>query len=698
LKVKDVMTCNLYSLKPDDTIKFTAGYFLSHHIDGAPVLDADGVLQGLFTKSHIMRAVAEQIDFNTPISELMTKNIETVKPEDDILDLLEINRGRLPVLGEQEVLGIVTRTDLMWGYSKYVMEISNQLEAIISSVYNPIIVIDINGVITMCNDAFEKTFAINKKDIIGLYIRECLPESRLDEIICSGKAEPLARVNIKGKTYMSNRTPVYLKDEIVGAVAVMQDISELEEISRELNYSKIISEELNAIIESSFDGIFVTDAAGRVLKVNQAYERISGIKVSQVLGKTMKELVQTGIYDRSVTLEVIESHSPVTIVQEVVTGKTILVTGNPLFDEQGQLFRVVTNVRDITELNQLQRDLETMEGLKSQYEQELNKLREELKGSQDLIYRSEKMKNLINLVKRLSGVDSTVLIQGESGVGKELIAASLHKNSKRADKPYIKINCGAIAENLLESELFGYEGGAFTGAKKEGKAGLFEIANGGTLFLDEIAEVSPALQVKLLRVLQERVLTRVGGVKQIDIDVRIIAATNQDLENMVRHGNFRKDLFYRLNVVPLSIPPLRERKDDIPALICYFMEKFNRRYEMKRELDYAVIKVLYDYDWPGNVRELQNVIERLVVMSNHRIIGREDILAYLYPAVNPRETGLRKIKTLKFAVEELEEQLLREAIQQYRTTRKVAEVLDINQSTVVRKAARYGIKINKEES
>lgn len=696
MKVKDIMTCNLFSLKPEDTILFAAEYFLLHHIDGAPVLNADGVLQGLITKNHILRAAAEQIDINTPVSEFMTRDIKTVQPEDDILSLQEINGEKLPVVADRQVIGIVTRSDLMQGYEKCFMKISHELQAILSSVYNPIIAIDINGVITSCNDAAEKVLMIKKHDVIGLCITEIMPESRLDEIIRSGKSEPLARINIKGRTYISNRTPIFRDNQIAGAVAVMQDISGMEEMSRELSYTQMVSEELNAIIESSFDGIFVTDDNGRVLIVNQAYERISGVKISQVLGKTMEELVQTGIYDRSVTLEVIESRKPITIVQEVVTGKTILVTGNPLFNEQGKLFRVVTNVRDITELNQLQRDLETMEGLKDQYEQELNMLRNELKGSQDLIYRSKKMKDLIKLVNRLAEVDSTVLIQGESGVGKELVAASLHKNSKRVDKPFIKINCGAIAENLLESELFGYEGGAFTGARKEGKAGVFEIANGGTLFLDEIAEVSPALQVKLLRFLQERVLIRVGGTKPISIDVRIIAATNQDLDSLVRQGIFRQDLFYRLNVLPLTIPPLRERKDDIPVLISYFMEKYNSRYEMKRELDPAVMKILYDYDWPGNVRELQNVIERLVVMSNHRIIGRDDIMAYLYPAVGSQYKGLSGIKPLKLAVEELEEHLLIEAIKQYRTTRKVAEILGINQSTVVRKAARYGIKMSKE--
>jgi len=291
------------------------------------------------------------------------------------------------------------------------------------------------------------------------------------------------------------------------------------------------------------------------------------------------------------------------------------------------------------------------------------------------------MREVIDLTIRVARVDSTVLILGDSGVGKEVVAGLLHKAGNRSKHPFIRVNCGAIPENLLESELFGYEGGAFTGAKREGKPGMLELAHKGTLFLDEIAELPPALQVKLLTVIQERVVTRLGGTKPIQVDLRILAATNRNLYSMVEQGLFRADLYYRLNVIPIVIPPLRERKEDIPFLVSHFLQKFNKKHRQVKSIDPGAMDILYHYPWPGNVRELENLVERLVVITPGDIIEARDL------PINVLNKGSSFSDNGSLS----EKEIITELYHRLRSTRKVAETLGVNQSTVVRKIKKYNI-------
>lgn len=455
----------------------------------------------------------------------------------------------------------------------------------------------------------------------------------------------------------------------------------------ELDSSKELLKELEAIIRSSYDGMFITDGEGVVLRVNDAYERITGIKTSEIMGKNMRSLVEAGYYDESVTLHVMEKRTTITINQTVKKDRKILVTGTPLFDEQGKLFRVVTNVRDITELVKLQNQLLKTKEQTLKYKTELSHLRAMHIQNHDMISRSPKMARVIELSMKIADVDSNVLITGESGTGKELIAKLIHKHGKTTARPFIKINCAAIPEQLLESELFGYEGGAFTGAKKEGKPGLFELAHNGTLFLDEVGDLPLLLQVKLLRAIQEKEIMRVGGTRSITVNARIIAATHRDIAKMVQHGTFREDLYYRLMVVPINLPPLRERKEDVPLLIMHFIEKFNKHFGYNKRILPEVIDKLVEYSWPGNVRELENVIERMMVTA-----AGEALTADLVPETIWRKNFLPKKGTkLKEAVAQTEAYLLTECYKEYRSWQKVAEVLGIDRTTVFRKAVRYGL-------
>ncbi len=402
----------------------------------------------------------------------------------------------------------------------------------------------------------------------------------------------------------------------------------------------------------------------------------------------MADLVKEGYFSRSGTLLALEKKTCVTIPLQSRNGRKALVTSTPIFNKEKEIVMVVTNVRDLSDLNHLQEKVEKLEGLSRVYQTELHSLK--LTASKDYVFHSPKMQELMKLLTHVAAVDSTVLIQGESGVGKEIAAEILHKFSPCKDNPFIKINCGAIPHNLLESELFGYDPGAFSGASKTGKAGLLELANNGTVFLDEIGELPADLQVKLLRVLQERTIMRIGGTKEIAINARFIAGTNRDLKKMVFSKQFRKDLFYRLNVVPVVVPPLRERREDIPVLCRHFLNLYNRKYNFNKQISPELIKRLVKYNWPGNVRELENLIERLVVTTTSPVIEVDDLSSWLMPIEEPFDTEF-DLPNLNAALEKTERHLLEVAFSRYKTTYDVAHVLGISQSSVVRKAGKYGL-------
>ncbi|KOA20362.1 transcriptional regulatory protein ZraR [Clostridium homopropionicum DSM 5847] len=460
-------------------------------------------------------------------------------------------------------------------------------------------------------------------------------------------------------------------------------------ITNECGEVKLNCLELDAVIESSYDGIYVTDGNANTIKINKAYETITGLKRENMLNRNMHDLVKEGYVSKSGTLIVLKTKKSATIIQDFKSGKRVLISSNPIFDKYGNITMVVTNVRDVTELYELEEELAKNKKLTEKYYSEIEAMRAQLLTKSDLVAEDKKTIDLLEVVKRVSKVDTTILLLGETGVGKEEVAKYIHKNSLRSDKNFIKINCGAIPENLIESELFGYEKGAFTGANREGKMGLFEVADGGTMFLDEVGELPLNVQVKLLRVLQESEIERVGGVKPIKVDVRIIAATNRDLEEMIVAKTFRSDLFYRLNVVPLTIPSLRERREDIIPLVQYYLSKLNSKYKLKKSFSAEAIKAMYNYNWPGNVRELKNMVERVVVMSSCDKILKSDLPISNH--VNAIETSINcgEICNLKDAVEKVEAELITKAFNKAGNVREAAKILGIDAATFVRKRKRY---------
>jgi len=691
MNLGEIMSPNPVLLRPGQSIRETVALFLERNIDGAPVVDENNQIIGLFTKTHVYRAIEQEMDMLQPIKSIMKRDIIIGHPEEEIEDVLYPGLGRLPIADETGIVGMITRTDLARVFLESYRNISSELDAIINSTHNMIVSVDKQSRIRVFNRAAEKLLKQKAENVKGKLIDDVYPTSRLTNIIKSGQVETLQKIMLNNHYFISNRSPIIKDGEIIGAVGVLQDISELEELSRELKYVKELNEELDAIIESSYDGLYITDGNGMTLRLNQAFEMITGVNGREFLGRYVDDIAQEGIVSESVSSLALARKETVTIIQETRSGKTTLATGSPVFDKNGNIFRVVCNVRDITELNMLKQKLEKVQGLSQHYENQLKTLRI-YSGTDKIISKSSEMRKLLETVVRLAEVDSTILINGESGTGKELIAETIHNHSARAKKPFIKVNCGAIPENLMESELFGYEYGAFTGAKKEGKAGYFELAHEGTLFLDEIGDLPFNLQVKLLRVLQSKEINRVGGRQALKVDTRILAATNRNLLEMVQKKQFREDLYYRLHVIPVIIPPLRDRKEDIPSLIVHFIALFNRKYKLNKRISPDVVDILMAYDWPGNVRELENLIERLVVISSSDIISRDELPVHLgSAAVDNPQVSVSAIIPLKEAVESVERQLLERAFAQYRTTRQMAQKLEVNASTVVRKAAKYGI-------
>lgn len=450
--------------------------------------------------------------------------------------------------------------------------------------------------------------------------------------------------------------------------------------------------ELEKILEASFDGIMVTDGEGNCLLANSSYTRNTGIRHDDIVGHNLKELINPIWMKRSVALEVIRAGEPMSLEHDTQNGNHIIVTGTPIFDEDHNLIRVVINTRDISEIKQMRAKLDEAQSMEKLYLKSLGLSKELICINDEPVVINNRMRDIFEVARRVSSYNTTVLITGESGTGKEIVARYIHKMDKcRKGKPFIVINCGAMPSNLLESELFGYTEGAFTGAIKGGKKGLFEEADGGVLFLDEIGEMEHQMQVKLLRALESHKIKRIGQAEEIPVNVRIIAATNRNLEEEVAAGRFREDLYYRLNVVSLKVPPLRERGEEIVPLAIKFINYFNNLYGTQKQLTYDLMRGFEQYEWPGNIRELKNVIENLVVTTEDDYIYSTDLPWERDKRIHIKEADAGGTITLKDAVANFESQFLANAKEKYGTTEKMAEVLDVNQSTISRKLKRYGI-------
>lgn len=464
----------------------------------------------------------------------------------------------------------------------------------------------------------------------------------------------------------------------------------LEAIFEELLLTRNLYSGLDAIIENSKDGFFITDGKARVIKVNRSYEELCGIQREELIGKHMSEL-EHSLISVSASLAVLKTRKPVTIEQQFYrTNRTAYITSSPIFDENGEIIIIVSNNRDFEEIDKLKIELLRSQELASEYKSRIDAIKTKLYQKPEIVAEDKKMLEVLYRANKVASTDTTVLVTGETGTGKEEIAKFLHENSPRAHGPFIKINCGAISPNLIESELFGYVKGAFTGASASGKMGYFEVAQKGTIFLDEVGELPLELQVKLLRALQEREIVPLGGTKPVKINVRVIAATNRDLAEMVENKTFREDLYYRLNVVQISIPPLRERIGDIRPLTEKFLARYNEKYHYQRVFTRKAFRAMEQYMWPGNVRELKNFVEQIIIMSDGDQISAGDLP---FPGTGtdrqPRLYDLSKPVELDVLLTRIEYSYIRRAYEKHGTLKAAAEALGMNFTTFARKKRIY---------
>ncbi len=570
---------------------------------------------------------------------------------------------------------------------------------ILNASSNGVIATDANGCIVFINTQAKKLLGFDKYKISQTYLPDILPLTGPLVIKCLKTGNPQLGRQIIGKhmSLVVNITPIRIDNQLKGAVCSFQGMREFEIVAKKLEFYKNLNKQLETIFKSSSDGIWVCDGKGKVININSASARLNGIKASDVLGKNISDLVAKGLFDRSVTLEVLETKRQVSVMQYIHrTKKYLLATGTPTFDDNGKVFLVVVNERDMTQLNAVRQELEQTHMITEKIKSELTELNLLELKDQEIVAESNAMRQVVRAALKLASIEaSNILILGETGTGKGLFAKFIHKNSNRREKPFIQINCAALPESLLEAELFGYEKGAFTGAREQGKVGLFELAHKGTLFLDEIGDLPLQLQAKLLKYLDDYEIMRLGGTKSQKIDCSIIAATNRNLVKLVDKRLFRQDLYYRLNAFTIKIPPLRVRPEDIFELVNHFLNKYNKIYGFKKQIFPETLELLQAYPFKGNVRELKNLLKKAVIMSERRML--DSFIARCFNAERSvrEQTGSHKhIKTnLNTELLALERDMIKNAMKKCKSTRELATELGISQPTVVRKMKKHGLSM-----
>ncbi|MEJ5257022.1 MAG: sigma-54-dependent Fis family transcriptional regulator [Fervidobacterium sp.] len=562
------------------------------------------------------------------------------------------------------------------------------LRIVLDSIIEGIIIVDKEARVVYVNKNAQRLLGL-PSDIVGKKVDEVVKNTRLHIVVRTGLPEIDQVQHTENAVIITSRIPI--RDEngnIIGAVAVFRDITSLRKLAEEITNLKEIEAQLKAIIDSTNDAISVADENGIVRLVNKAYTKITGYSPEEVVGKPATVDIAEG---ESIHMLIAKIRQPIYNARLKVgpAKKDVIVNATPLF-VKGVFKGSVAVVHDVSEILKLNNELEEVKRLirhmRAQY------------TFDDIIGESRLIQIAKEQAKKVAQTPATVLLRGESGTGKELFAHAIHNSSPRKNKPFVSVNCAAIPETILEAELFGYEGGSFTGALQEGKRGLVEEADGGTLFLDEVGKLPLSLQPKLLRFIESKEFVPVGGRSVKKVDVRIIAATNLDLEKMMRNGDFLPDLYFRLNVFPIYLPSLKDRKEDIPKIAIHIVKKLNQQYgRMVEGISPAVIKYIVSKHWSGNVRELENFIGRVMINMGpeERYIEPKHIPEFSTekPEIGEPENRQDKIGPLKDMVEEYERQIIINALKQSGGDKmKAAKMLDISVRTLYYKMERYGIE------
>ena len=570
------------------------------------------------------------------------------------------------------------------------------LRNLFASIPRGLMIVDLNYAVVNSNSEALRMLRISRASLADLRMHEVLglpnfqyvyrtQSSLLNQIITASPGQVAILVDF---------VPLVMYQVVTGYALVLQDLPSLEAMAMELDSVKQLNQDLEAILSTIYDEIIVVDTRGKLLRASDHYITTQWNRPPQTLiGQQVLKLKPADDLICQVIREVQKKKQKISRMQN--EGESpLLCVGNPIFHAQGELERIVVASRDLTEVARLKRELEQTRRQSENYRKELKRLSERVTQVQGTIpvYVSTLMHEVMSEVERVAQYPTTVLLHGESGVGKEIIANTIHALGERRNKPFIKINCAAIPESLMESELFGYEGGAFSGANLKGKTGLIVKAHKGCLFLDEISELPLAIQGKLLRAIQEREVYPVGGTVPIKFDIQIIVATNRNLTDLVTQGKFRQDLYYRINVYPIEIPPLRERKEDIALLANLFLTQCNLAYQRNLRFTSASLELLEAYPFPGNVRELQNLVQRIAIKNDGEVIDTATVEKILMKSTAQAwHTGaFTQVIPLKQAFSQVEAELVSLAMKQYKSTIKAAKVLGVSQATVSRKYRQIG--------
>jgi PAS domain S-box-containing protein len=688
------MSPHAITLHPAMTLSEAADSLRQGGLDGAAVVDDNDKLIGIVTKTHFVREMADNPNPKRKIGEIMTTEVFTL-PETETITRLQQNAnifrfGLFPVVNdENRPVGYLTRTELVRYLSDRSLYLAEELKAVLNSVYNGVIVANAEGIITLFNPAAETITGLDASNVVGQLADQVIPNTGLCRVLETGVTEINQQQTLHNSRILTNRSPIMKDNQMLGAVAIFQDITELQAVANELENVKKLKSTLESILESGFECVVVVDPQGHISMLNQAYCDFLGVDSKQVIGKHVADVIE------NTRMHIVAQSGKAEIAaMQRIGDNNVVVTRMPIIKD-GEIVGAVGKVlfRDVKDLKSLVRKFNNLQSELEYYKEELRKVQGGKHTFESIIGKSEKMEWLKAIGGKAAKGSSTVLVLGESGTGKELFAHAIHTNSPRRNEPFIKVNCAAVPENLLESELFGYDDGAFTGARKGGKPGKFELANGGTIFLDEIGDMTLSMQAKLLRVLQEREIERVGSTKTLKIDVRVVAATNRDLEQMIEQGEFRQDLYYRLNIISLHIPPLRERREDIPQLCISLLQKINNRTPHDVEgISPQAMSYLLGYGWPGNVRELENVLERAVnFIDDEQFILPEHLPPVIKKQYRQREStdSVKDLAGIRF---DAEKQAIVKAIEAAGGNKsQAAKILGIHRSGFYQKLRKYHI-------
>lgn len=636
MKLSSMITTKFQFLQPLNTLLDAIILFRRYKVDGLPVVDENEKLKGIFTKANLFDALMAHVSLDEPIAKHFTTHVLTLNMNLNYSEVVYIVErspmGMAVVINDDgKVVGLFTKVDMVMGALAKEEVLTAKLRAVYDGVQNGLIVVNKNSLIEFINRYAELTIGCQSEKMYGKQIDEVLPELSAGKYLMPDfiGSEFQGKVDLKGTDMLLNINPIKTENEIAGLVISFHNISEVEKYASELRSVKIMNQTLNTVLEIAYDGIVVVDEEGQITMVNGKFAKFLGVDQNNILNSPVNKVLE------NTRLHVVAKTGLPEINQiQVIKGIPYIVSRLPIVEDG----KVVGAVGKLTfshtgELRQLADKINDMEKNFSSLRSQLFSERQSNKNYvsvHDIITNNPEMIQIKDQISKVAQGDSTVLILGESGTGKELVARAIHSGSPRRNKPFIKINCAAIPETLLETEFFGYAPGAFTGAAKNGKPGYFQLADGGTIFLDEIGDMPLSLQGKLLLVIEDMRFEQVGGTNTIQVDVRIVAATNQNLEEKTKLGSFRPDLFYRLNVVCFEQLPLRLRKEDIMPLAYHFIQKYNHKFPGIKEISQKAMFYMQRYSWPGNIRELENAIERAMNFADGGKIEVEHLPSQIF--------------------------------------------------------------------